>query len=181
MESAHGSLAAMSRIHLFALVSVTVLLGGCGVARVVHRSQSGGVIAIEGDRNKAMEQAHQLMAEHCRGPYQITEEGEHVVGTDRAESTDTYVTEEGEVVETTGESTREATEWRVRYTCGNAPAGAPGEGPDEGAPPEGDEGPPPEGDEGGPPPEGDEGAPPEGDPAGPPPGEPPPAEGPGGP
>jgi hypothetical protein len=141
---------------------------GCGAARIVHRTPAGGVVALEGDRNKAMEQAHQLMADHCGGPYQIMSEGEHVVGTDRAQSTESYVTEEGEVVEERGESTREATEWRLRYSCGNAPAG------DQQAAPEGEQGPPPaEGEEGAPP---DEPPPPGDDPEAPPPDEGPPGE-----
>jgi hypothetical protein len=156
----------MSRIQLSALFATAALLAmGCGAARVVHRSQAGGVIALEGDRNKAMEQAHQLMAEHCRGPYQIQEEGEHVVGTDRSQGTSSYVTEDGEVIEETGESTRDVAEWRVRYSCGGggqaAPAGEPGLGPgeaggDPGQPP-GEERPP----EGEPPPDDPNAPPPE--------------------
>jgi hypothetical protein len=128
----------MSRLLLAAFVALSASATvGCGGARVVHRTQSSGVIALEGDRNKAIEQAHQLMADHCGGPYQIMEEGEHVVGTDRTRSTESYVNEEGEVVEERGEVTRDATEWRLRYTCGNAPAG------DQQAAPEGEPGPPP--------------------------------------
>lgn len=59
-EQAHGSLAAMSRIQVFALAALTsVLMAGCAAARVVHRSRTGGVIALDGDRNEAMEQANQ--------------------------------------------------------------------------------------------------------------------------
>lgn len=163
-EEAQGRLPAMSRLLLSACIALTASATvGCGGARVVHRSQSSGVIALEGDRNKAMEQAHQLMAEHCGGPYQIMEEGEHVVGTNRAQSTESYVNEEGEVIEERGEVTRDATEWRLRYTCGNAPAG------DQQAAPEAEPGPPPaEGAEGAPPNE-----PPADDPDAPPPEGPP--------
>jgi hypothetical protein len=50
----------MSRIQVFALAALTsVLMAGCAAARVVHRSRTGGVIALDGDRNEAMEQANQ--------------------------------------------------------------------------------------------------------------------------
>lgn len=119
----------------------------CGHARVVRRNQTGGVLALEGARNKATEDAHRIMSEHCRGPYTIVEEGEHVVGTDTAGGEETYVAEDGTVVTEGGSSTREATEWRISYVCGQSapppagPANAPP--PAEPAPPAGYEDSPP--------------------------------------
>jgi hypothetical protein len=95
-----------------------VLAAGCGHARLVNRTQYGGTFALEGDRNKAMEDAHAQMSGHCRGPYNIVSEGENVVGTDSAQQNETYVAEDGTVVNQGGASTRQATEWRVQYQCG---------------------------------------------------------------
>lgn len=117
-------------------ICAVLLLGACGTARVVRRTQTGGVLALEGERNKAMEQANQMMMQHCQGPYTIVEEGEHVVGTETSHSDESYVTEEGTVVNEGGEVTREATEWRIRYVCG-ASAAPPPQGPPGGYPEQG--------------------------------------------
>ncbi|HRC57075.1 MAG: hypothetical protein IPI49_23560 [Myxococcales bacterium] len=115
-----------------------MMLAACGTARIVNRSQYGGTIALEGDRNKAMERAHQAMAQHC-GPqnYTILQEGETVIGTDSAAASETRQEKDGTVVQEAGASTRDAVEWRVVYQCGNAPAGtAPAPvGPPPGPPP----------------------------------------------
>ena len=95
-----------------------VAVAGCGHARLVQRTQYGGTYALEGDRNKAMEDAHAQMSAHCRGPYVIISEGEQVIGSDTAAGSETYVTEDGTVVNQAGQSTRQATEWRLQYQCG---------------------------------------------------------------
>lgn len=119
---------------------VFVLLAACGTARIVNRNQYGGTIALEGDRGKAMERAHQAMAAHC-GPnnYTIVQEGETVIGTDSAASSETRQQKDGTVTQEAGSSTRDAVEWRVIYQCNNAPAGA----PPAGGPPPPPPGPPP--------------------------------------
>ena len=43
-----------------------VVLAACGSARVIQRTQAGGVIELSGDRGKAMEQANQEMAASLR-------------------------------------------------------------------------------------------------------------------
>jgi hypothetical protein len=133
---------------------VALGLAACGSARVISRTQAGGVIELQGDKGKAMEQANQEMSAHCGpGNFTITQEGEEVIGTDtvatedtaedtktsrsgRRQSTDTST------VATT--STRNATAWRVHYSCngqggGGAPppppAGDPGPAPDGGGAP----------------------------------------------
>lgn len=111
-----------------ALLAAT-LLGACGTARYVNRTQYGGVIALEGDRNKAMENAHQQMASHCGpGQYTIIREGETVVGQDQVARSDTYQEKDGES-QVASSSTRDAVEWRVEYQCAGAPAPAPAPGP----------------------------------------------------
>ena len=136
-------------------VGLFLVLAACGSAKVIQQNQQGGIIELQGDRNKAMEQATQEMAAHCGGPgsFQIVQQGEEVIGQDtfvredtatdqrtsrrgRRSSTDTT---------TTGQSsTRNATAWRVHYACnsaggppppGGAPGGAPPPPPPGGAPP----------------------------------------------
>jgi hypothetical protein len=108
----------MNRVSALALL--LVVAAGCGHARLVSRTQYGGVYALEGDRNKAMEDAHGQMSSHCQGPYSIVSEGENIIGSDSAQSNETYVAEDGTVVNQGGQSTRQATEWRVQYQCGSA-------------------------------------------------------------
>jgi hypothetical protein len=68
-------------------------------ARVISRTQAGGVIELEGDRATAMQRADSEMTAHC-GPdkFVITQEGEEAVGTD-------------------GTGALTATAWRVYYQC----------------------------------------------------------------
>jgi hypothetical protein len=115
------------------------LIAACGSARVVQRTQYGGIIALNGDRPKAMEQADKEMAAHCGpGNYQVVREGEVPVGTDSMARSDTYNNSDGTQTQTAGQSTRTATEWRIEYQCGQgggAPAPAPGPAPGGQPPP----------------------------------------------
>lgn len=63
-------------IRPFATLSITCLslAIGCGNAHQIRRDQSGGTIALEGERNEAIKRAREMMLEHCHGPYQIVEE-----------------------------------------------------------------------------------------------------------
>ena len=120
-------------------LGLIVVLAACGSARVIQRTQTGGVIELQGDRGKAMEQANQEMASHC-GPnnYTIVQEGEEAVGTDTYSRQDTNSggTSNGRSYQegstTQGQqSTRTATAWRVHYQCN----GAGGPAPMQGGPP----------------------------------------------
>ena len=106
----------MRRSLLSAILFVAV--AGCGQARLVNRTQYGGTYALEGDRNKAMEDAHAQISAHCHGPYTIVSEGEQVIGSDTSHGEESYVREDGTVVNEGGQSTRDATEWRLQYQCG---------------------------------------------------------------
>jgi hypothetical protein len=131
-------------------LGLILALAACGSARVIQRTQAGGVIELQGDRGKAMEQANQEMASHC-GPnnYTIVQEGEEAVGTDTYTREDTSAGSttsrdgrhtQGGATTTGQQSTRTATAWRVHYQCNGTgggpqpmPAAAPAPGP--GAPP----------------------------------------------
>jgi hypothetical protein len=102
--------------------------GACGAARVIHRDQVGGVIELDGDHGKAMEQANQEMSRQC-GPnnFTILQEGEEAIGTDTIvtadESTESKTSKDGRKERTDNsavaeKSTRTATAWRVHFQCG---------------------------------------------------------------
>src|SRR5258706_12176397 len=71
-------------------LGLILVLAACGSARVIQRTQTGGVIELQGDRGKAMEQANADMASHC-GPnnFTIVQEGEEAIGTDTYSREDT--------------------------------------------------------------------------------------------
>jgi hypothetical protein len=123
-------------------LGLILALAACGSARVIQRTQAGGVIELQGDRGKAMEQANQEMASHC-GPnnWTILQEGEEAIGTDTYTREDTNAGSttsrdgrhtSGGATTTGQQSTRTATAWRIHYQCNGAagpqpmPAAAPG-------------------------------------------------------
>lgn len=59
------------------LVTISVVaLAGCGIATVVNRTQYGGTIELNGDRQKAMEIANGHMSGHCgANNYTVVSEG----------------------------------------------------------------------------------------------------------
>jgi hypothetical protein len=68
----------------------------------VVQSASGGVLALRGERDAALDSAHAQMSDHCTG-YQIVREGEEVIGHDTIAGAHPV--------------TAVATEWRVYYQC----------------------------------------------------------------
>src|SRR5262245_11977187 len=116
-------------------LGLVLALAACGSARVIQRTQAGGVIELQGDRGKAMEQANQEMAAHC-GPnnYTIVQEGEEAIGTDTYSREDTSAaatqsrsgrTQYADSSTQGQSSTRTATAWRVHYQCNGAGGGPP--------------------------------------------------------
>ena len=124
-------------------LGLVLALAACGSARVIQRTQTGGVIELQGDRGKAMEQANSEMASHCGpGNFDITQEGEEAIGTGTYSREDTNAasqTSRSGRTTTAGsttqgqQSTRTATAWRVHYTCRGA--GGPPPPPAAAAPP----------------------------------------------
>ena len=131
-------------------LGLVVALAACGSARVISRTQAGGVIELQGDRGKAMEQANSEMNAHCGpGNFTITQEGEEAIGTDTVARTDT-----AEDTKTSRSGRRQSTDsttvgttsiciviaWCVHYQCNGAggpppPAAGPAPDPGAGAPP----------------------------------------------
>jgi hypothetical protein len=135
-----------------ASLGLILALAACGSARVIQRTQAGGVIELQGDRGKAMEQANQEMSAHC-GPnnYTIVQEGEEAIGTDTYTREDTAADSRtsrdgrrssADSTTTGQQSTRTATAWRVHYQC-NGAAGAPAPMGPPATPAAGPAGPPP--------------------------------------
>jgi len=130
-------------------LGLVLALAACGSARSIQRTPTGGIIELQGDQNKAMEDANAQMAAHCGGAQnvQITLQGEEPVGTDtvqQQQTTDTEHTSKSgrtttdQQTTTNTTSTRTAMVWRVHYTCGapgTVPAAAPGGAPPAAPPP----------------------------------------------
>jgi hypothetical protein len=124
---------------------VALALAACGSAKVIQRTQAGGVIELQGDRGKAMEQANSEMSAHC-GPnnFTITQEGEEAIGTDTFSREDTATDQatsksgrrSSSDSSTVGQtSTRTATAWRVHYQCNGAGGPPPPQGASAPPPP----------------------------------------------
>lgn len=77
-------------------------LGACGTARVLHQTEYEGVIELQGDHNKAMEQANEEMAAHCGlSNFTVVRDGLEPIGPEHGDRPDTA--------------------WRVHYECGDGP------------------------------------------------------------
>jgi hypothetical protein len=93
----------MPRLLLRGLIGALLALAGCGTARIVQRTPYGGVIELQGDHGKAMEQANEQMAAACPN-FIVVREGD----------------------EPATDAMPGATVYRVRYQCGDdSPAAAP--------------------------------------------------------
>ena len=135
------------------VVAALASLAACGTARVIQRTQVGGIIELNGDRGKAMEQANQEMAMHCGPNFTVIQEGEEPIGTDTYttldESSGSKTSKDGrrtksDTSTTSQQTTRTATAWRVHYQCGGGPPpAAPPPGPPPADPPPADPPPPP--------------------------------------
>jgi hypothetical protein len=77
------------------LTLAATVVAGCGAARVISRTGTGGVLVLEGFRDRARDDAHGQMIAHCHGRYTILREGDAV--------------------------TARAGEFRVQYVCGEVP------------------------------------------------------------
>ena len=62
----------------FLSLMITLLVGCSSSAQMVRKDATGGRIALQGAFMPAMSEAHLLMAEHCHGRFEATEQGEAV-------------------------------------------------------------------------------------------------------
>ena len=60
---------------------LAILVAACGSAHVIHRDQYGGVLQLDGNHEKAFEEATHMMAEHCGAHnFSIIKDGEETLG-----------------------------------------------------------------------------------------------------
>src|SRR5262245_4600248 len=106
------------------------LVSGCfmiqGHAEMVKRNKEGGVLALKGDRTKAMEDAKTQMASNCPAGYEITGEEMAKVGEKTEGVEDTKYSKHGSG-KNSESVTSDVQEYRITYECQNATATAGGE------------------------------------------------------
>lgn len=108
-----------------------VALNACitGYAELVRRDQTGGILALKGDRQTAMQDAQAQMQAHCGGPYTVVSEENAVVGEQTQSQAGGSTHQYGNSQYASGSSasqTTAVTEYRITYTCGAAaPPAAP--------------------------------------------------------
>jgi hypothetical protein len=96
----------MPRLLPRGLIGAVLALAACGTARIVQKTAYGGVIELQGDHNKAMEQANEEMAAACPNFIVVREGLEPIAEVPPGGSA--------------------ATVYRVRYQCGDsAPTATP--------------------------------------------------------
>ena len=107
-----------------------VALNACitGYAELVRRDQTGGVLALKGDRQTAMQDAQSQMQAHCGGPYTVVSEENAVVGEQTQSQAGGSTHQYGNSNYSSGSSasqTTAVTEYRITYQCGAAAPPAP--------------------------------------------------------
>lgn len=108
------------RERVIAIAIAVLALGGCfmiqGRAEMVKRSKEGGVLALKGDHDKAMEDAKLQMASNCPGGYEIVGEemakvGEKTQGVEDSQYGKASHEKNSETV------TSDVQEYRLTYEC----------------------------------------------------------------
>jgi len=85
---------------------------GCGTARMIHQDQEGGIIQLDGNRDEAVRDAVQLMAQQCgANNFHLVSQGDEPVGTSMTSSRDGSNSE-----------VRPVMAWRIHYECGSGAA-----------------------------------------------------------
>src|SRR5688572_18907698 len=102
---------------LLIVVSGVLLGSACGYADPISQSRNGGVLALTGDEQTAMDEAEKLMRAHC-GPenFRIERIEEVVVDEEDYVIDEVVEGEDGEYAETRA-GTEEILETHVTYRC----------------------------------------------------------------
>jgi hypothetical protein len=101
---------------------VVALFGavGCfmiqGHAEMVKRDKAGGVLALKGDRDKAMADAKRQMSSNCPDGYEIVGEEMAKVGETTDANEDTSFEKKG-ASKSTSSVTQDLKEYRITYEC----------------------------------------------------------------
>ena len=103
-----------------ALAVVFLCATGCfmiqGRAEMVKRDKGGGVLALKGDRDKAMEDAKRQMSANCPSGYEIVGEEMAKVGEETEGVEDTNFEKKG-ASKSTSTVTQDVKEYRITYSC----------------------------------------------------------------
>ena len=87
-----------------------------GHAEMVKREKGGGVLALKGDRDKAMADAKNQMGANCPDGYEIVSEEMAKVGEHTSGAEDTDFKNKG-ATKNTSTVTEEVKEYRITYQC----------------------------------------------------------------
>ena len=129
----------LSRLSRGLLAGALATAAACGSARVIQRSPNDLVIELQGDHNKAMEQANQEVAAYC-GPsnFTLVREGEESIdpappasgtgGSGRSVATGSAGSPDGP--DAMAQNPGAAIAWRLHYECGGDPVGVAPRPPD---------------------------------------------------
>ena len=93
----------MPRLLSRGLIGAVLALAACGTARIVQKTRYGGMIELQGDHSKAMEQANEEMAAACPDFIVVREGPEPIADAPEGSA---------------------ATVYRVRSQCGDGPPAA---------------------------------------------------------
>jgi hypothetical protein len=108
----------MNKVWAVVAVATLGLVGCMGHAEMVKRDKAGGVLALKGDRGKAMEDANAQMAANCPNGFEIVGEEMAKVGEVTEAHGDTDNKEKGKGSTTNASSvTSEVKEYRITYQC----------------------------------------------------------------
>ena len=90
-----------------------------GRAEMVKRDKAGGVLALKGDRDKAMEDAKRQMSSNCPDGYEIVGEEMAKVGETTDSNEDTAFQKKG-ASKSSSSVTQDLKEYRITYSCKSA-------------------------------------------------------------
>lgn len=107
------------------LACLALGLAACSSFRVVKVTPTGGIVALQGDRDAAHAKAEKYMASRCPDGFKILEEGEVPIGSTTEGSATKGRDLFGLKTVDTSSTTTEQTEWRVTYQCKSAAPAAP--------------------------------------------------------
>lgn len=114
------------RTRVIGLIVAMLTVSGCfmiqGRAEMVKRSKQGGVLALKGDRGKAMEDAKVQMASNCPGGYEIVSEEMTKVG-EKTEGVEGTQYGKGSSEKSSESITSDVQEYRVTYECQSGDTG----------------------------------------------------------
>src|SRR5687767_1323912 len=113
------------RERVIAAAIAVLAMGGCfmiqGRAEMVKRNKEGGVLALKGDRDKAMEDAKVQMASNCPSGFEITGEEMAKVG-EKTEGVEDTQYDKGSHEKSSESVKSDVQEYRITYECQSADA-----------------------------------------------------------